>query len=242
MLRSIFQSGAALLSVAALGAGGTLPAGAAAAAVTPSVFNEPGIPQTGFGSDSVNAELLAMYAEFNGRGQFISGDESISGNIPGSTSDRLQNLYSVAFDKYAISTPTVGSGFESVLSRASGLSSEYQNTDESLYLYSSARDSFDSALASGKNLPSFFTTAVSEFTRVPLPAAAWLLGAGLLGLIAVGRPRRLGLEDFNASRGSSQASHSSAERKPRGKALQARDRNKTSELSWFGAYSCRLLG
>ena len=278
MPRSIFPSGAALLSVAALGAAGTLLASAADAAVTPAVFNVPGIPQAGFpdftnsnsvslvflevpfGGDyplgasgsagafnltstrsySVNDELLAMYAEFNSKGQFISGGETIFGDIPGLTSNRFQNLYSVAFDKYAVSTSTVGLGFESVLSTAWSFASKYQNADESLYLYSSALASLDSALASGKNLPSFFS--VSEFTTAPLPAAAWLLGAGLLGLIAIGRPRRLGREDLNASCGSSQASHSSTEKKPRGEPLKARDRNKTSELSWFGAYSCRLLG
>jgi hypothetical protein len=228
MPRSIFQSGAALLSVAALGAAVMLLGSAANAAVTPPVFNVSGIPQAGF-------------PEFNSKGQFISGGETIFGNIPGLTSNGFQNLYSVAFDKYAVSTPTVRLGFESVLSTASGFTSKYQNTDESLYLYSSALGSLDNALASGKNLPSFFTASVSEFTTVPLPVAGWLLGAGLLGLIAIGRARRLGPQDLNARSESSQASRSRAE-KPRRETWKARDRNKTSELSWFGAYSSRLLG
>jgi hypothetical protein len=284
MPRSILKSGAALLSVAALGAAGTLVARTANASVTPPVFGVSGIPQAGFpdfsnsnnvslaflrvpfGGDylpaaggagafnltstrsySVNDELLAMYAEFNSKGQFISGDETIFGNIPDLTSNRFQNLYSVAFDKYAVSTSTVGLGFESVLSTASG----YQNTDESLYLYSSALGSLDNAFASGKNLPSFFTASVSEFTTVPLPVAGWLLGAGLLGLIAIGRPRRSGPVDLRASFRSSQASHASAEKKPQAEPLKAKpqaeaskawDRNKTSEFGWFGAYSSRLLG
>jgi hypothetical protein len=275
MPRSIFQSGAALLSVAALAAAGTLLASAANAAVIAPVFNAPqaGFPDfangnvslsflkvpfggdyppaasgiagafnlTSTGSYSVNDEL-AMHAEFNSKGQFISGGETIFGNIPGLTSNRFQNLYSVAFDKYAVSTPTVGLGFESVLSTASGFASKYQNTDESLYLYSSALSSRDSALASGKNLPSSFTAGVSEFTMVPLPVAGWLLGAGLLGLIAIGRPRRLGPKILNASSASSQASHAGAERKPQGEASKARERNKASELRWFGAYESRLLG
>jgi hypothetical protein len=288
MPRSIFPSGAVLLSVAALGAAGTLLASAANAAVTPPLFNVPGIPQAGFpdftnssnaslvflkvpfGGDyllaasggagafnlastrsySVNDELFAMYAEFNSKGQFISGGETIFGNIPGLTGNRFQNLYSVAFDKYAVAT--VGLGFESVLSTASGFASKYQNTDESLYLYSRALGSLDSALASGKNLPSFFSASVSEFTTVPLPAAGWLLGTGLLGLIAIGRARRLGPEGLNASWASSQASLASAGKKPQvevlkakphqGEAVKAWDRKKTSEFGWFGAYSCRLLG
>jgi hypothetical protein len=278
MPRSIFQSRAALLSVAALGAAGTLLASAANAAVTPPVFDtsQAGFPdfansdngslvflKVPFGGEyllaasgsaagafnltstrsyGVNDELFAMYAEFNSKGQFISGGETIFGNTPGLTSNRLQNLYSAAYDKYAVSTPTVGLGVESVDSTASGFASKYQNTDESLYLYASALSSLDSALASGKNLPSFFTAGVSEFTTVPLPVAGWLLGAGLLGLIAIGRPRRLGPKNLNASRGSSQASHASAEKKLQGEALKARNRKKTSELGWFGAYSSRLLG
>jgi hypothetical protein len=280
MRRSILQSGAALLSVAALGAAGTLVARTANAAVTPPVFDLPGIPQAGFpdfsNSDNVslaflgvpfggdyllaasgsagtfnltsarsyrvNDELFAMYAEFNSKGRFISGGETIFGTIPGLTSNRFQNLYSVAFDKYAVSPSTVGLEFESVLSTASGFASRYQNTDESLYLYSSALASLDRALASGKSLPSFFTASVSEFTTVPLPAAGWLLGAGLLGLIFVARPRRSDPEDLNPRIESSQASRSGAEKKPRRETWKARDRNKTSELSWFGAYSSPLLG
>jgi hypothetical protein len=275
MCRSIFEPGAALLSVAALGAAGTLLAGAAGAAVTPPVFNAPGIPQAGFpdftnsnnvslvflevpfGGDylltargsagafnvtstrsyRVNDEFFGMYAEFNSKGQFISGGETIAGNIPGLTSNRYQNLYSVAFDKYAVSTSTVGLGFESVLSTASGFASKYQNTDESLYLYSSALTSLDKALASGKNLPSFFTATVSEFTTVPLPAAGWLLGAGLLGLILIGRPRRSERGDLTARSGASQASLASAEKKAHGEALKARNRNKTAESPWYGGYS-----
>jgi hypothetical protein len=241
MRRSFHQSGArALLSVAALGATGTLLAGAANAAVTPPVFNAPGIPQPGFPDFSnsnnvylafgqiggktkaidgysaasgdyvlaaaaigggvfnlnsttqysVNNDIFAMYAAFNSKGQFISGGETIYGNIPGLTSGSFQNLYTVSFDKYAASTSTVGLGFESVLSTASGFASKYQNADESLYLYSSALASLDNALKAGKGIPTSFTVTVSEFTTVPLPGAAWLLGPGLAGLFAVARRRR----------------------------------------------------
>jgi hypothetical protein len=235
MGRSIFQSVAALLSAAALGAAATPLASAADAAVSAPVLNAPGVPQPGFPDfTNRNGSLLAMYAEFNSMGQFISGSETISGSTPGLTSNRFRNLYSVPFDEYAVSPSTVGLGFESVLSAASGFASK--NRHESLYLYSSALVSLDSALASGKKLPSFSTTSVSEFTTLPLPAAGWLLGAGLLGLIAISRPRRLDLMDLNAS-ASPHASHASAEKRPHGEALKTRDRNKTSELRWYGAYS-----
>jgi len=141
-------------------------------------------------SYSVNDELFAMYAEFDSKGQFISGGETIFGNIPGLTSNRFQNLYSVAFDKYAVSAATAGLGFESVFSTTSGFASKYQTTDESLCLFSSALASLDNALKAGTGIPSSFTATVSEFTTVPVPGVAWLLGPGLAGLFAVARRRR----------------------------------------------------
>jgi hypothetical protein len=241
MRRSFYQSGArAVLSVAALGAAGTLLASAANAAVTPPVFNAPGIQQAGFPDFSnsnnvylafgqiggrtksidgysaasgdyvlaaaavgggvfnlnsttqygIKNDIFAMYATFNSKGQFISGGETIFGNIPGLTSNSFQNLYTVSFDKYAVSTSTVGLGFETVASTASGFASKYQDTDESLYLYSSALASLDNALKAGKGIPSSFTATVSEFTTVPLPGAVWLLGPALAGLFASARRRR----------------------------------------------------
>jgi hypothetical protein len=243
MRRSFYQSGArALMSVAALGATGTLLASTASAAVTPPVFNAPGIPQAGFPDftnsnnvylvfgqinsktksvggyspasgdyvlaaaasggvfnlnsttqSTIDNDIFAMYAEFNSKGQFISGGETIFGcSPPGSSCSltKIQNLYTVSFDKYAVSTSTVGLGFDTVASTASGWAAQYQKTNESLYLYSSALASLDSALASGKNIPTSFTATVSEFTTVPLPGAAWLLGPGLAGLVAIGRRRR----------------------------------------------------
>jgi hypothetical protein len=266
MRRSIFQSGAALLSVAAFGTG-TLLASTADAAVIPPAFDAPGITQAGFpdfsnsndvslvflkvpfASDylltasgsagafnltstrsfSVADELFAMYAEFNSEGHFLSGGETIFGSIPDLTSNRFQSLYSVAFDKYAVSTSTTGLGFESVLAPASGFAGQYQHTDESFYLYSSALASLDNALASGKKLPGLFTATVSEFTTVPIPAVGWLLGAGILGLIAIGRPRRPPPEDLNARSGSAKT--------PGGQTFKARARNKPSEWRWYGPYS-----
>src|ERR1700733_8767945 len=242
MRRSFYQSGArALLSVAALGATGTLLAAAANAAVTPPVFNAPGIPQAGFpdfsnSNDvalvfgqiggktksiggysaasgdyilaaagtggvfnansttqySIGNDIFAMYAEFNSKGQFLSGGETIFGCPPGSSCNlfKIQNLYTVSFDKYAVSTSTVGLGFDTVASTASGWASQFQKTNESLYLYSNAMASLDNALKAGKGIPTSFTATVSEFTTVPLPGVAWVLGPGLAGLFAFARRRR----------------------------------------------------
>jgi hypothetical protein len=159
-----------------------------AAAGTGGVFNANSKTQYGIDND-----VFAMYAEFNSKGQFLSGGETIFGcSPPGSSCSlfKIQNLYTVSFDKYAVSTSTVGLGFDTVASTASGWAAQFQKTNESLYLYSSALASLDNALKAGKGIPSIFTATVSEFTTVPLPGVAWLLGPGLAGLFAVARRRR----------------------------------------------------
>jgi len=161
-----------------------------AAAGTGGVFNANSTTQY-----SIDNDIFAMYAEFNSKGQFLSGGETIFGcSPPGSSCSftKIQNLYTVSFDKYAVSTSTVGLGFDTVASSASGWASQFQKTNESLYLYSSAMASLDNALKAGKGIPTSFTATVSEFTTVPLPGAVWLLGPALAGLFAAGARRRCG--------------------------------------------------
>jgi hypothetical protein len=142
-------------------------------------------------SYGVNNEVFAMYATFNSSGKFLSGGETFFGNIPGLTSNSFQNLYTVSFDKYAVSTsPTVGLGFDTVVSTASGWAKQFQTQNESLYLYSASMASLDNALKSGHGLPSYFSATVSSFATVPLPAAAWLFGPALAGLFGSLRRRR----------------------------------------------------
>ena len=163
-----------------------------AAIGTSGVFNSSSSSSVG-----VNNEIFAMYAEFNSSGQFLSGGETIYGCQPPGTSckfNQIQNLYTVSFDKYAVSTSTVGLGFDTVLSTASGWAKQFQTTNESLYLYAAAMASLDNALKTGKGLSSFngFSTTVSELTTVPLPAAGWLFGPAFAAIFGVMRRRRLG--------------------------------------------------
>ena len=149
-------------------------------------------------SVSVKNEIFSMYAEFNSKGQFISGGETIYGCQPPGTSCSLfgsKKLYSVSFDKYAVSTTTVGLGFDTVSSTASGWAKQFQTQNESLYLYSSALGSLDNALATGKNLPNFFLARVSEITTVPIPAAGWLFGPAFVAIFGGLRRRRLAVLD-----------------------------------------------
>jgi hypothetical protein len=54
-------------------------------------------------------------------------------------------------------------------------------------------NALSAGLACGKNCTKSLSVSivpVSEFTTVPLPAAVWLLGSALAGLVAFGRRRR----------------------------------------------------
>jgi hypothetical protein len=156
-------------------------------------------------SSSITNEIFAMFADFDSHGHFLSGGETIFGCSPPGTSckaNQIQNLYTVAFDKYGVSTSTVGLGFDTVFSTASGWAKQFQTSNESLYLYSAAMASLDNNLKagtlSGYNKNGFRAT-VSELTTVPLPAAAWLFGPAFAGLFGVMRRRsRSGSTDLGA--------------------------------------------
>jgi hypothetical protein len=185
-----------------------LVASAAAAAVSATIFDAPSGSQAGF-PDFTHSNDTA----FDSKGQ-LTPEGGPPENIPNLPNNQ-SHLYSVAFDKYALSDrSTVGLA-----------------DNESLYLYSSALAPLDSALATGKTLPSVFAPDVTDLTTVPIPAAVWLLGAGLLGLAAVARPRRLVAKNLP------QASHATVEIRPHGEVVKPRDRNRTSEYRWFAAYS-----
>lgn len=142
-------------------------------------------------------------------------------------------------DEYAVEPSTVGSGIDGFAG------TNYQNAD--LSLDSRALDSPAGALGSGSTLPSFSAATPGEVTVVPLPAVGWLLGAGLLGLIAVARPARL--PGRSTAEHLPQASHVVAEtahavvaahavvERTQGEGARTRDRNKASEYRWYGVYS-----
>jgi hypothetical protein len=146
-------------------------------------------------SSNVNNEIFAMYADFDSSGHFLSGGETIFGCQPPGTScnfNKIQNLYTVSFDKYGVSTSTVGLGFDTLFSSASGWAKQFQHSNESLYLYSAAMASLDNNLKAG-TLSGYnnhgFSATVSELTTVPLPAAAWLFGPAFAALFGVMRRR-----------------------------------------------------
>jgi hypothetical protein len=140
-------------------------------------------------------EAFGMYAVFNSKGQFISGGETIYGCSPPGTKTckTPSNLYTTSFDKYGVSTSTVGLGFDTVYSSASGWAKQYQHGNESFYLYAAALAPLDNALKAGKNLPTWFqASGVNGITTVPLPAAGWLFGPAFAALFGVMRRRRPG--------------------------------------------------
>lgn len=225
MHRPLFPPGAKALLLVGVG---TFVA-STASAFTPPTFNAPGILPAGipdftnsatnlffgFGSYvltatgtggtfnlnptqsySVSNESFTLTADFNSKGQLTGGTESIWGSISGLTSNTYQNLYTASLAAYGVSTSTIGLGFETT--GATGWASKFQTGPESVYLYSPSMASFDSALKSGSP-PVFYFGSASALTTVPLPAAGWLLGPALAGLLAAGRRRRSSSEVLSAA-------------------------------------------
>jgi hypothetical protein len=156
----------------------------------------PGTFCLGNNTYSISSETFKMTALFSNSGTFESGSESIYGYIPGLTSNSVQDLFSDSLTSYGVSTSTAGLGFETA-SDPTGWASQYQSTDESLYLYGLLAKlisgDLSAGLSCGKNCiksVSISASPISAITTVPLPAAIWLLGAGVAGLLAVGRRRR----------------------------------------------------
>jgi hypothetical protein len=141
---------------------------------------------------TIHDEAYSMDAVFNSKGQWLSGGVTIYGcSPPGSSCSTTSLLYSASFDKFGVMTsPYTGLGFETKGSTVAGWAKQFQGGDESLYLYAANMATLDNALASGKNIPSYFTVNdVAAITTVPLPAAGWLFGSALIGIFGVTRRR-----------------------------------------------------
>jgi hypothetical protein len=147
---------------------------------------------------TIHDEAYSMDAVFNSKGQFISGGVTIYGcSPPGSSCTKTTNLYTASFDKFGVATSPVGLGFETNVSTVTGWAKQFQSFDESLYLFAADMAPLDNALASGKNIPTWFTTKdIAAITTVPLPSAGWLLGPALFGVFGV-MGRRSGLQVAN---------------------------------------------
>lgn len=142
-----------------------------------------------FQKDSAHAYALSnasfmLTANFDSSLDFTGGNMEIKGKIPGLGVNSLTSLWKASLSGFGVDTnPFDGSpialGFKT--SGESGWATQFSHgSPESVYL-------FDPQLATlALNLfnPREGSVSVnaSALTTVPLPAAAWLLGSGLIGL------------------------------------------------------------
>ena len=142
---------------------------------TDSLFLTPWVPY-GYVIKSTSYNLTA---NFNKYGVFTSGTVTIKGKFNGSATSTT--LMTANLTKFGKSSDGKIWGFNTnniVCSAAINLAAKGCTTAESVYL----------ALFSGqKYLTKSWKTSGVALTSVPVPAAAWLLGSGLVGLVAVGR-------------------------------------------------------
>ena len=123
----------------------------------------------------------------------LNNPENVDANVDGfltSSNEEIATPASVAFNVYDENDSFVGKLLEGTLSHATGNQYNFTVTggDASGY-FTSGIFEYDSTIVGGDFADEAFTLTMTA-SPVPLPAAGWLFGSGLLGLIGVARRKQ----------------------------------------------------
>jgi hypothetical protein len=149
------------------------------AASTSSIFIVPKSPYL-YGISSTTYNLTA---NFNSSGVFTSGNVVITGKFNGSSTSTT--LMTANLTKFGKSSDGYIWGFNTnniVCSAAINAAAKGCTTAEVVYL---------GLFSAQKSLTKSWSTKGVALTSVPVPAAAWLFGSGLVGLVSIGRRKVL---------------------------------------------------
>lgn len=131
-----------------------------------------------------------LNATFNSTGGFTGGTVTLNGAIPtysgpgtGTPAGLLYQANLTGFGADTINDATPAAlGFKTDNAGATGWAAQFQTTPESVYLYQFNVASFMASFTSPKFRSVIYNNALA-YTTVPVPAAAWLFGSALAGLL-----------------------------------------------------------
>lgn len=184
---------------------GLLFAANASAVITDVEFNPPDfgsasidqfgdVTITGSTSYDPNADPILKIFTVDGTGAFFRLDELITNNGPTPWTDWHEELLvSDGQGGWTPSTPGDGLFFEGVFLNSPGGNVQGGFGDDMADIF------FDNPVLPGQSIditkyiavPNGMTEfAIAEYPTVPVPAAVWLFGSGLIGLIGIARRRK----------------------------------------------------
>jgi hypothetical protein len=135
---------------------------------------------------SVTNTIYSLNATFNSSGVFTGGTVSIKGKINGTglnTGGTVVELMHATLSSFAKSSSGYLYGFNTtgIVCNPAILAYKGCTQNESVYL---------ALFNSEKSLTKSWSTKGVAITTIPIPAAAWLFGSGLMGLAAVARRKK----------------------------------------------------
>lgn len=149
---------------------------------------------TGSTSFDPNADPILKIFTTDGSGPFFQLSESITNNGPAPWTDWHEELLVPdGVGGWTPSTPGDGLFFEGVFLNSPSGTVQGGFGDDMAWMF------FDNPVLAGQSIditkfiavPVGMTQfAISEFPTVPVPAAVWLFGSGLIGLIGLARKRK----------------------------------------------------
>lgn len=124
----------------------------------------------------------ALNAVFNNSNQFQSGTVAIKGTISGLGINTAQTLMTANLTKFATGFGNYVLGFNT--------SNIVCNPNVNAYVHCTTNEAVYIGLSKSFNFKTGYAANGVALTSVPVPAAVWLFGSGLVGLVGIARRKQ----------------------------------------------------